>query len=165
MLLMLAALAVYAYLGIFTRYMADDYCSLSTLRQAGFWGAQVQWWQDWSGRYSFSFLITLVELLGVGIVPILPALAIALWLFSMVWGCRPLFQKLKISYYSPAGIFAASAALWITYRSIDDYPQVVFWQTGILTYPVSLILFFLGGGAALRRTRNPDRVRGSQSRR
>ena len=159
MLLMLAALAVYAYLGFFTRYMADDYCSLSALRQAGFWGAQVQWWQDWSGRYSFSFVITLVELFGVGIVPLLPALAIALWLFSMVWAYRPLFQGLKNSSYIPAGIFVASAALWITYRSIADYPQIVFWQTGILTYPVSLILFFLGSGVALRRSNNPARVR------
>jgi len=42
---------------------------------------------------------------------------------------------------------------------VDDYPQIVFWQTGILTYPVSIILFFLGLGLALRRSSHPDPVK------
>ncbi|HET7897948.1 MAG TPA: hypothetical protein VFL47_09770, partial [Flavisolibacter sp.] len=77
---MLSSLALYAYLGTFTRYMADDYCSAAALKVDGFWGAQAYWWQNWSGRYSFSFLASLVEMLGLKIVPVLPALGIALWL-------------------------------------------------------------------------------------
>jgi uncharacterized protein DUF6056 len=152
---MLASLALYAYLGTFTRYMADDYCSAAALKVDGFWGAQAYWWQNWSGRYSFSFLASLVEMVGLKIVPILPGLAIALWLFSIVWGCLPLLKSLKVSHTIAGGLFLASVALWSTYRSLDDYPQIVFWQTGILTYPVSIILFFLGLGLAVRRSSNP----------
>lgn len=156
---MLSALALYAYLGTFTRYMADDYCSAAALKKEGFWGAQAYWWQNWSGRYSFSFVVSLVEMLGLKIVPVLPGVAIALWLFSVVWGCLPLLKNLKVSHAIAGALFLASVALWSTYRSIDDYPQIVFWQTGILTYPVSIILFFLGLGVALRRSSHSVGIR------
>src|SRR5215213_6598871 len=76
LLFMLATLVLYAYLGTFTRYMADDYSTASVLNKEGFWGAQVYWWQTWSGRYSFTFVISFIELFGLGIVPILPTLII-----------------------------------------------------------------------------------------
>jgi hypothetical protein len=157
---MLFALALYAYLGTFTRYMADDYCSAAALKTQGFWGAQAYWWLNWSGRYSFSFLVSLVESLGIKVVPLLPGLAIAVWLFSIVWGYLPLLRNLKVSHAITGGLFLASVALWSTYRSVDDYPQIVFWQTGILTYPISVILFFLGLGLAVRRASNPAGIRG-----
>ena len=156
LLAILSSLALYAYLGTFTRYMADDYCSAAALKTEGFWGAQSFWWQNWSGRYSFSFVVSLVEMLGLKIVPILPGLAIAIWLFSMVWGSLPLLRNLNIPHAIASGLFLASVAIWSTYRTVDDYPQIVFWQTGILTYPISIILFFLGLGLALRRASHPD---------
>jgi hypothetical protein len=159
LLSMLSALALYAYLGTFTRYMADDYCSAAALKNEGFFGAQSYWWQNWSGRYSFTFIISLVELLGLRIVPILPGLAIALWLFIIVWAVLPLLKNLKVSSPIAGALFLASVALWMTYRSVADYPQIVFWQTGILTYPVSIILFFLGLGLAVRRTGDPARMK------
>lgn len=156
---MLVALALFAYLGTFTRYLADDYCSAAALKTNGFWGAQSYWWQSWSGRYSFSFVISLVEMLGLRIVPILPGLAIALWLFSIVWGFLPLLRNLKVSRAVAGALFLASVTLWSTYRVVDDYPQVVFWQTGILTYPITIILFLLGMGTAIRRISNPGSLK------
>ncbi len=157
--LMLSALALYAYLGTFTRYMADDYCSAAALKANGFWGAQSYWWQNWSGRYSFSFVISLVELLGLRIVPVLPGLAIAIWLFSIVWGFLPLLRNLKVAHAVAGALFLASVAIWSTYRVVADYPQIVFWQTGILTYPITIILFFVGMGAAIRRSSDRARLK------
>jgi hypothetical protein len=139
--------------------MADDYCSAAALKTQGFWGAQSYWWQNWSGRYSFSFVISLVELLGLTIVPILPGLVIILWLLSIVWGCLPLLKNLQVSNAITGALFLSGAALWMTYRSVDDYPQIVYWQTGILTYPVSIILFFVGLGIAVRRSFEPVRLK------
>src|SRR6266542_1918299 len=152
LLSMLGALAVYSSLVIFTRYMADDYFTAATLTKEGFWGAQAYWWQHWSGRYSFTFVITFIELFGLGVVPILPTLIISLWLFSIAWTCLPLLKVLNFTNSISSGIFIASVALWLTYRSVDDYPQVVYWQTGILTYPISPILFLLAAGIAIRRS-------------
>jgi hypothetical protein len=156
LLAMLASLALYAYLGRFTRYMADDYCSAAALKINGFWGAQSYWWRNWSGRYSFSFVVSLAELLGIKVVPVLPGLAIVFWLFSIVWGILPLLKQIKVSQAAAGALFLASVALWSTYRAVYDYPQIVFWQTGILTYPISIILGFLGLGVAARRSSHPE---------
>ena len=156
---MFAALAIYGYLGIFTRYMADDYYTAAALRENGFWGAQQFWWLNWSGRYSFTFLVSLVELFGLRIVPILPALVISTWVFGIIWVCLPFLNGLKFNNPVGVGIFIASVTLWMSYRSVDDYPQIVFWQTGILTYPISPILFLLGSGMVVRRLVVPARIR------
>jgi hypothetical protein len=158
LILISASLLLYAYLGTFTRYMADDYCTAAALKTRGFWNAQTYWWQNWSGRYSFTFLVSLVELLGLGIVRILPALMMFLWLFSIVWACLPFLREFKIENPILSSIFSAGFLLWLTYQSISDYPQIAFWQTGILTYPVSPILFLLGLGIAIRRAINPASI-------
>ena len=154
-----ASLLLYAYLGTFTRYMADDYCTAAALRTRGFWGAQTYWWQHWSGRYSFTFVVTFAELLSVSVVPILPAITILVWLFSIVWASLPFLKSLKIENHLLTGIFIACVLLWLTYQSLNDYPQIVFWQTGILTYPVSPILFLFGVGIAVRRAINSESIR------
>ena len=136
LLFMLSSLVLYAYLGTFTRYMADDYCSAAALKDNGFWGAQIHWWQAWSGRYSFTFIISIAELFGLGIVPILPTLILSFWVFGIVWVCLPFLKQGKISNPIPAGIYIAVVVLWSTYRSVDDYPEIAFWQTGLLTYQV-----------------------------
>jgi hypothetical protein len=154
----IASLLLYAYFGIFTRYMADDYCTAAALKTRGFLGAQTYWWQHWSGRYSFTFLVSLVELFGLRIIPILPAFIMCLWLVSIVWVCLPFLREFKIENPILSSVFIAGLLLWLTYQSVSDYPQIMFWQTGILTYPVSPILFLSGVGIAVRRARNPASI-------
>ena len=151
LLFMLSTLVLYGYLGTFTRYMADDYYTAAALKENGFLGTQSFWWQHWSGRYSFTFLVSFVELFGIKGVPILPIFVIFAWVFGFVWGGLPLLRNIRVRHPASFGIFISSVVLWVTYRIIDDYPQVVFWQTGILTYPVSPILFLVGVGMAARR--------------
>lgn len=158
LIIVLAALALYAYLGSFTRYMADDYCTAAVLKEGGIWRAQSYWWNNWSGRYSFTFLVSLVELLGLRIVPILPGLFILLWLVSAVWALQPFLRDLQLRKPAATGTLIAAVLLWMIYRSVDDYPQIVFWQTGILTYPPSIILFLLGTGLAVRRAFSAGRL-------
>src|SRR5438874_6444205 len=78
-------LLVYASIGAFARYTADDYCWAGVLREQGFLNAQVWWYVAYSPRYAFTFIVNLVELLGPGIVPILPAVALASWVAALTW--------------------------------------------------------------------------------
>ena len=72
MALLAAALAAHAYVGLFARYMADDYCTAGTVRTAGLLETQRHFYLAWSGRFSFTWTVSLVELLGTGVVPYLP---------------------------------------------------------------------------------------------
>lgn len=151
-------LLTYMYMGIFTRYMADDYSTSGILREMGFWNAQIFWWEAWSGRYSFTFLVTFVEMFGLQIVPVLPALTLVLWVSCLSWAALPLIRSANLAYPVQAGVFIASSIIFSTIRSIVDYPQIVFWQTGILTYPISLMLFSLFAGIILRRVVLPAKI-------
>lgn len=147
----LAPLIAWAVLGFSTRYLADDYSTASFLAQKGFWPVQAFWYETWSGRYAFTFLVSLTELLGVGVVPLLALLALTLWFISLFWALKQSFQALSIPVAKLwLGVLAATI-IFGSVKSIKDYTEVIFWQTGILTYQISLILFCLALGLFLKR--------------
>lgn len=139
-----APLLAHAYVGLFTRYMADDYCTAAVLRQAGLLGMQREFFLGWSGRFSFTLAAGLVEALGAGVVPYLPALMLAAWLAALAWAA------------SQFGLRRAAAilfALLILFVTLDDNKggvhEALYWQTGSLTYVLPLIILtLLAGGLA-----------------
>jgi hypothetical protein len=133
-------LLVYAWIGSFARYTADDYCWAGVLRTEGFFSAQVSWYTAYSPRYAFTFLVNLVELAGPAIVPALPGLAIVVWVGVVTWSlCQ--FNLRRVW----AFILAELAAL-ATLQTAPDLPQSLYWQTGMLTYLLPLVLatFLIG---------------------
>ncbi len=137
---MMIPLGVHAYLGGFTRYIADDFCTLGTLRRLGFIGSQVNWYENWSGRFSFTFIVNLTQLAGPKLTPILPALALALWL--LVVTCLILrWQRWLRTTASIILAFALSGmVIFATLEGSPNVYQSLYWQTGMLTYTLPLIL-------------------------
>ncbi len=149
--LSLAPLLSWAYLGFFTRYLADDYGTSFVLLQKGFWRMQLFWYQTWSGRYSFTFLVSLVELGGVKAASWIPIIALSSWFLSLLWALKQIFSALAISInWKWLGIFSG-VILFGAVKSIPDYSEIVFWQTGILTYQVSNIFLALSLALFLKR--------------
>ena len=147
----LAPLIAWAVLGFSTRYLADDYSTASFLAQKGFWLVQVFWYETWSGRFAFTFVVSLVELVGVGIVPFLPLLGLTAWFFALWWALQQAFAALALPVEKKWLAVLAAAIIFGAVKSIKDYTEVIFWQTGILTYQISLILFCLTLGLFLKR--------------
>ena len=144
-------LLVLAYLGIFTRYLADDYSIAVILSKFGFWQAQVYWYQNWLGKFTHTFLVSLMGLAGVRIVPWLPALSLLFWGLLLFWAFRQLFKALK---FQIPGIWIgvmANLIVFGTIKSLREYQQVVFWQSGISDYMSSVILSTLLAGIFIKR--------------
>ena len=146
-------LAGAASMGFFSRYIADDFCTAGTLRRLGFWESQSNWYLHWSGRYSFTFVATGLNLLGPGITPWLPIAALVVWLGAGVYLFRAWIPKDERS--ASWGVpFALSALLLVfTVEGAPNLYQSLYWQTGMLTYtlPLALGTFYLGW--LLRRSR------------
>ena len=142
-----AALAVLCVRGIYVRYNADDYWTASIVARLGFWKSQSFWYQRWSGRFAYTFLIGIVEAIGPRFVPALVALAIASW-FAATFA---LFKRLRIEY--PAAL--AMAFVYAAAEGAPDVPQSILWQTGLLTYVVPIA----GITAWLATTVDRERVR------
>ena len=133
-------LLVYAAIGRFSRYTADDFCWAGTLRIEGFVHSQVQYYTVYSPRYAFTFLVLVVESIGPAIVPALPAAAIVTWLTTLTWT----FRQLGLS--TAHALVVGEVAAFATLQTAPDLPQSLYWQTGMLTYLLPLILatFLLG---------------------
>ena len=141
-------LAVYASIGAFSRYTADDFCWAGTLRAEGFFNAQVFYYTVYSPRYAFTFLVNLVELAGPAIVPALPAAAILVWLALLTWT----FAQFGVG--KLRAFVLAEVAAFATLQTAPDLAQSLYWQTGMLTYLLPLVLAtFLVGWI---RRRNPS---------
>lgn len=152
--ILLVPLVLYGYIGIYTRYVADDYETAGALARAGFWGAQEYWYQTWSGRVSYFALVTLVEMIGIKAVPLQTAVCLGLWLIGLAWIFRQLFASTRVKYAGYSSVLAACLVLFITLRSLNQIHQILFWQTGLLTYPAYLISFTVAAGLFLWRVRS-----------
>jgi Family of unknown function (DUF6056) len=139
-------LAVYASVGAFARYTADDYCWAGILRTEGFWRAQVLWYTGYSPRYAFTFVVNLVELAGPAVVPVLPALAVVTWVATFAWMFRQFDLRFGDVPSALSAVLLAEALALAALQTAPDTGQSLYWQTGMLTYVLPLILatFFVG---------------------
>lgn len=155
MALLAAALAAHAYVGLFARYMADDYCTAGAVRVLGLLGTQRHFYIAWSGRFSFTLTIGLVELLGTGVVPYLPFAALVCWVAATAWA---VYQLLSHALGRRPVLHSVLIAELIVYATVADNTggvfEALYWQTGMLTYVAPLILLTCLAGfyaRALRR--------------
>jgi hypothetical protein len=79
------ALLAYAFAGLFSHYIIDDYCVAAEFQRYGFFGAQKYWYVTWTGRFTLMLALSAVELVGQEVVSLLPALALMLWLSGLTW--------------------------------------------------------------------------------
>jgi hypothetical protein len=137
---MMIPLGVHAYLGGFARYIADDFCTLGTLRRLGFFGSQVNWYENWSGRFSFTFIVNLTQLAGPKLTPILPALTLALWFLAVIFLILRWQRWLRMSRSIILAFALSGLVIFATLEGSPNVYQSLYWQTGMLTYTLPLIL-------------------------
>ena len=130
----------HAYLGTFSRYLADDYCTTGTLRELGFFASQLRWYRTWSGRFSFTFAVNLVEVIGTWIVPFLTALVLTVWLAGLILLIRRLPEPIGGSGTRRSAVLLAMVVLLGTLEGTPDVYQSLYWMTGMVTYSLPLVL-------------------------
>ena len=147
--LLVLSLIAYAYLGVYSRYMADDYSASRIVRTYGFFGAQISRYQEWSGRFSFTFVDTLLASIGPATPRFIPSLLLTLWFGASIWAAYTLHRL-------SGGTSWAGGLLWpgfIIFGTLETAPNVsqsLYWQTGALTYVAPFILLSLYVGVISR---------------
>jgi len=159
---MMIPLGVHAYLGGFARYIADDFCTLGTLRRLGLFGSQVNWYENWSGRFSFTFIVNLTQMAGPKLTLILPVLALVLWLLAVTCLILRWQRWLRMSSSIILAFALSGLVIFSTLEGSPNVYQSLYWQTGMLTYTLPLILLtaYLGW-LLLFADGLPDKIRHS----
>ncbi|MDP4126297.1 MAG: hypothetical protein Q8912_05060 [Bacillota bacterium] len=125
-----------------TRMFADDYCTAGILHSKGFWGAQVYWYEHWSGRFSYDLAVHCSEIFGMIAIRFLPVILVGLFVASLAL-VFVIFYRLdekKVRRVLVSTFLAAFIAPLIITAAPNVY-QVLYWQTGSLTYFIPFIFF------------------------
>ncbi len=139
----IGGLGMFAYLGVFFRYWADDWCYNADFRNLGFletlrgYAYNVTYTPS---RYSVTILAGLFYPLGVLGLQLLVPLSLLLWTLGLV----RLFKNISFLLgYLLSTFQAILLSLIIVYFSIYLAPhlyQSLYWNTGFFTYTFPLVL-------------------------
>ncbi len=141
------ALAVYIYLGTFTRYMADDYCLLVDLNHGNLFTASYDKYLTSSNRFSNLFVMGVGELFGSGNLAYMPGILILLWVAGLVWLGDELKKLFGLPIARPVILLVAELAAVLTFYQLPNLFQSVYWRPGQVTYFTPVVLFtFLAAG-------------------
>lgn len=139
-LLILIPIGLQAWLGLFSRYTADDFCLAWNGTTRTFRDAQVIWYRTDSSRYAATLVFTLSDKLGRWTVQALPALVLMLWLVGGTWLLYRLQKKLSLGVSLAACFFFA--ALWESFVLLlaPNLYQVLYWRSGMVVYLLPLVV-------------------------
>ena len=145
-LLLFIALAGVAYLGLFTRFHADDFCMAADAGQIGLVGMLGKWYTTWTGRFSFILGTGLFGLAGPGFAGWVPVLAEAIWLAGLSWAILPLVRKIGWQHPRLLAVMGGGLGLLVLLSSTPNLFQSFYWQDGFVNYSLPLIglTFILG---------------------
>lgn len=141
---LLLALSGQAYLGFFTRYVADDYCLARTVTRRGFWGSQIWTYYNHSGRF-FSYLAReSAEVIGHQYeTRFLAAILLICWVAATTWAVMQFARFLGWRTGFVWSLVLSELIVFATLRTAPDPGQAFYWQAGAFTYTVPLILLTL----------------------
>jgi hypothetical protein len=142
LIIILAGVGLFIYLGLYNRYWADDWCYNADFKSKGFIETVGGYASDVTytpSRYSvtiFAGLIQAFEVLGV---QLMTPLTILFWVGGLVY----LFYNLsRLSEYrlskTALGLFSSIVVYFSIYLTEHIY-QSVYWRTGMLTYTSPMV--------------------------
>ena len=140
-ILFVVGLGLFAYLGFYNRYWADDWCYNADLKELGLMGALKGYTYITtyaSNRYSLTLFAGLFYAPGIFGVQVMTLLFILLWFLSLAW----IFHNINKMAGSPVSTqVILILATGVTYYSIYLAPhlyQSMYWRSGLLPYTAAL---------------------------
>lgn len=129
--------------------MADDYAALRPVRTHGLFGAQIWWYQAWTGRFSYTFIYSLLAIIGPATTRFVPGVLLTLWFVSTVWAVYRIQSALGRISRAKVALFAGLLC-FVTLETAPNVYQSLYWQAAALTHFIPFIPLSLFVGLILR---------------
>ncbi len=142
LVIFLAGLGLFAYLGYYNRYWADDWCYNADLKTLGFLGTvrgYLYIMRYSPNRYSvsiFSGLIQAFEILGGQLTT---PLMLIFWVAGLAYLCYNFARMAGYRLSKWLGILVASLIVYFSIYLSPHIYQSIYWRTGVLTYTMPLV--------------------------
>ena len=158
----LTALALYGYLGSFSRYGSDDYClSAFYLQEGDFFTRILQRYMNASSRYTNILFIGLVDnIFGWYNVAILPPLMIALFVIGAFLFLKEIVQITSLGWNRSLTFLLATLLVYFSIMKAPDLYETLYWRAGMTSHFAPLVFLTFLGAFVIRqirlvRERNP----------
>ena len=143
-------LAVFAFLGFYNRYWADDWCYNNDFKHQGVIRAVGNYFATGeeahrgysTNRYSLTLFGGLLYLPGMFGTQFLASLTIVLWLGSLAWIARNT-NRFKAYSANVTLILASGLLLFYTLYLSPQRFQILYWRSGVLPYSWAIIFGLL----------------------
>lgn len=137
-------LAAIAYLGTFTRYMADDYCETYITQAYTPLGAVINRYEEgnWraANRYSNLLFVGVMEsLLGRRNIEIIPVVLIVIWAISLVYLVRQVRKLADIEWHILVDVFLGATLAFLSILEAPNRFQIFYWRSSMATHFVPLV--------------------------
>jgi hypothetical protein len=137
-----AVLFIYAYLGTFSRYLADDYCqSVFLISPGNVFQGTIKSYIVWSDRYSNLFLIQFIEWGGKWGLQLMSAAALILWICGLAWLLSEIGNSAQLKWNPGTNSLIAGLVIFISLLEAPNLYQVLYWRAGLVTYLAPLVFF------------------------
>jgi hypothetical protein len=137
-------LAMYAYIGNFTRMLADDFCSIYFADRLGLFRSIWYWYFNWSGRYTAyaADWLILKSILGPYRLHYVVPATIVLWLLLITFTVYMALEK-KHESASLHAVALAAVVLYVVLLLTPGITQSLYWWNGMRSYALPLVLLSL----------------------
>jgi hypothetical protein len=132
------ALILHGYLGHFSRYMADDFCTVFYAQRLGVFRAAWFWYITWSGRYSASVLDAMIGSLGPKALPFIVPLTIILWVATLTAAFLTILPLMKNR--TLVSLALATTSLFSLFLLAPDIRQSLYWGQGMRSVVPPLVM-------------------------
>ncbi len=155
-----SALAVYGYLGFYSRHMADDYCIANIIRGNFF----INLWHNYltvSDRFANFIFIAVSESVWPRGVSVLPAFMLIVWVIGIAWLLREAGSLAGTAW--PASIIAVISVLAVFFAILQapNRYQTLYWRASIAAHLVPLACMPYLAAFILRNVRSSEYSRPS----
>jgi len=146
-----APLVIHVYLGSYSRFIADDFCSSAVARSQGIFRGSLFWYLNWNGRFSANFLDSLFGYLGPAMTPFATGLAVTAWLVALAMAVRQLKREAQ-------NWIIAAMVLFAVLYVIPLVGQSLYWGQGMRSVVPPLILGTIYVALIAKRSKSTDRA-------
>ncbi|MBF6609055.1 MAG: hypothetical protein ITG00_10015 [Flavobacterium sp.] len=148
--ILIYTLLPFLLLCIYSVPLGDDFWYASGFRNHGMIGAQTSWYQEWSGRYMATFLISTFNPVSYGHLNLGFLHPLALF-FGTVISLKFLIDTVIDYFKLPINrILSLRIILFFYLNYLPDLGESFYWMAGAYTYQVPVIFLFVYAGLLIR---------------
>ncbi len=148
---MLAGVGLFAYIGTYSRYLADDYCDSAMLLHASFFQALSLRYQTISDRYTNFLLVALSDLLGPHNIEVMPILMILVWTVAVIWLVRSVKRSAGWRWSSWLDVYLGASLVFLAILQAPNRFQTIYWRSAMETHFAPLVYLTLFAAFLLTR--------------